>query len=88
MARPDFEVYLVTKQPPAGHESRVYTKIGVGWHIFDGEATNIVLNPGTVVDWRMCQDFFITIKPRWRGHGYNGPPPHTDADDPRWEEEG
>ena len=74
--RPDHEVFLVTKQPPVGSDTRVYTKVGVAWSIFDGAALNVVLNPGTVLDWRLCEDFYITIKPPVE------PPPHRDEDGP------
>jgi hypothetical protein len=35
--------------------------VGAAWEHEWG--TGIVLNPGTVLDWRMCKEYYITFKP-------------------------
>lgn len=59
---PNVEVYLVSKgRNSAG--KRTYTKIGVGWNMFDDGTVNLHLQPGTVLDWKITDDYYITIKP-------------------------
>lgn len=59
---PDVEVYLVTKKPESNGK-RKYAKIGAGWKVFDDGTISITLNPGTFLDWRMNDDYYITLKP-------------------------
>lgn len=56
--RPSHNIVVVTKAPP-----RVYTKVGVAWEAFDGTRFNLSLNPGTVLDWRLSEDFYINLIP-------------------------
>lgn len=52
--RPNRTVFLVNKK------TKIYTRIGVGWETLEGKLS-IVLNPGIVLDWRMCESFYINI---------------------------
>lgn len=60
--KPDVEVYLVSKQL-GGDGKRKYAQIGAGWRVFEDGTLNLKLNPGTFLDWRMDQDYYITVKP-------------------------
>lgn len=35
--------------------------VGVAWENEWG--FSLMLNPGTVLDWRMCEEYFISVKP-------------------------
>ena len=62
--RPDVEVFLVTKN--RGEDGkRKYAQIGAGWRMFDDGTINIILNPGTFLDWRMNEDYYISIRPAY-----------------------
>lgn len=52
--KPNRTVYLVHK------DTKVYTKVGVGWESVEGRLS-LILNPGVVIDWRMCEDYYINV---------------------------
>lgn len=63
---PDFDLFLVTKEPNEHTGKRIYNKVGAAWNMWDGEAISVKLNPGVVIDWRMMENFFLTLKEPYR----------------------
>ena len=55
------KVVAVTKNKK--QNARNYSELGVGWKMFDDGTINITLHPGVCIDWRMCDDYYISIKP-------------------------
>mgnify|MGYP001195923043 CR=1 FL=1 len=53
--RPTHNVFLVHK------DTKVYTKIGDGWKSYDN--ISIRLNPGTVLDWKLSERYYINVTP-------------------------
>ena len=56
--RPTHIVYLVHKQ------TKIYTKVGVGWDHLGNGKVSIALDPGSVLDWRINEDFYINVSRR------------------------
>jgi len=74
---PDVEIYLVTKKLESNGK-RKYAKIGAGWKVFDDGTISITLNPGTFLDWRMNDDYYITLKPINNTRNTREQPDHTE----------
>lgn len=54
--RPDFTLKVVNRT------TKARTFAGAGWATDYGGVT-IKLNPGVVLDWRMCEDHYIVLVP-------------------------
>jgi hypothetical protein len=61
-ARPTHVVVVVTNK-----DTKAHAVVGAAWENEWGLA--VVLNPGTVLDWRMGEEYYIAIKPK-KEHPY------------------
>jgi hypothetical protein len=62
MSAPDFNLVLTTRDG-----DRKYSHVGVAWQS-EGEkkGIHIQLNPGIVLDWRMMDDYYLSLYPKIR----------------------
>jgi len=61
--RPDFKI-VATKREENAEGKRHFAQVGVAWQSPNGKrGITLTLNPGTVLDWRMTREFYVTLFP-------------------------
>lgn len=61
MSRPTHKVFLIPKEAKDG-KVRAWTEVGVAWDTFADGTINVVLKPGTVLDYQLLKEFYLNIK--------------------------
>jgi len=57
--RPDYRLVVGSKEKDDNGRRR-YNEVGAAWSRADG-GIGIILNPGVVLDWRMCDQFYLSL---------------------------
>ena len=79
MSAPTHNVVLTSKT--TGNKKPTYTEVGAAWPMQSGNGFSIQLNPGVVLDWRICETHYINLFKRADPTGWGTQPDRGPGDD-------
>ena len=65
--RPGYRLVVGSREKDDNGRRR-HNVVGAAWSRADG-SIGIILNPGVVLDWRMCDQFYLSLFPEDDRHG-------------------